>query len=497
MNNSFRTFAGLALALAVFTGPLSAAEPAAPAAEALPPLLPDPNEPFYGARIQRTMTLLATSSPQLRRKVKILAYGQSIVAQAWSGKLAELLQEKYPDAIVEFSNRAIGGFGAASLVRTAWYDLYQEYPDLVIFHVYGGEWSGELERIFYNLRKYTTAEILTYTHHLDRQEKLERVERSGATASAKITEYLAQKYNCELVDVRRDWTAYLRHYGMEPVELLRDSVHLNDKGIELMTRLVWRHFKYTTLFNSDWSRLVRDYEARRLVEEGADEIQLSGDGWEVRDGGMVSTRKGDRLTLKFRGNRVDVIDLALKDREAKLGSARVLIDGRAPSEFPGVYYVERPSTAHKLWWPALRRVTLHGKPVMESWEMTIREVNADSSNFKFSVTGSVTGPDGEGTAAEKFVSNSGQFSILPWDFSAVQDAARVSKEQCPENFKVTWKIGRRCCDLWQPVAADPHIESTTLLAQGIDNTEHTLELIAEGDGLLPLKGIRVYTPPLP
>ncbi len=483
------------LCLAGLTLSLASAEVEA---EHLPAPAPHAHEALLGARIQRTMTLLETSTRDWKRKVKIIGYGQSIIQQQWTGAIAKALQERYPEAKIEFSNRAIGGFGAASLIRTAQYDLYQEYPDLVIFHVYGGEWNGELERIFYNLRKYTTAEIITYTHHIDRQENLEKVATSRATASARQTEYLAQKYNCELVDVRNEWIEYIRKNNIKQTDLLRDSVHLNEEGNRLMFQLFMRHFRYNTLYPSDWSIRVRDYEGRRFLEEASDEIILEGDGWIVRDGGIVSTQKGDKLTLKFTGNRVDVIDLVLNEKTGPigLGAAQIRIDGKAPSSFPAAYYVKRPSTAHKLWWPALKRVTLNGLPRFESWEMEIREVNADSSKFKFRLRGSVTGEDGEGIGGEKFTSLSGRITIFPDDYTGIKDAARVSKEQCPENFKVTWEIGGRFTDRWEPANGDRKVESTTLLIQGIDNAEHTLEIISEGTGMLPLRGIRVHTPPL-
>ena len=38
----------------------------------------------YGRHIQRTMRLLATSTPEHRNTVRVLFYGQSITEQAWS-----------------------------------------------------------------------------------------------------------------------------------------------------------------------------------------------------------------------------------------------------------------------------------------------------------------------------------------------------------------------------------------------------------------------------
>src|SRR5208283_3669340 len=90
-----------------------------------------------GANIQRTMTLLATSTPEHRNKVRIVFYGQSITEQDWSKRVADDLRQRFPNADLDIQNRAIGGFAAQILIRPAEHDLYPFYPDLLIFHVYG------------------------------------------------------------------------------------------------------------------------------------------------------------------------------------------------------------------------------------------------------------------------------------------------------------------------------------------------------------------------
>ena len=49
-----------------------------------PPAPPEPHPELFGSGIQRTMTLLATSTPARRNPVRILFYGQSITKQEWS-----------------------------------------------------------------------------------------------------------------------------------------------------------------------------------------------------------------------------------------------------------------------------------------------------------------------------------------------------------------------------------------------------------------------------
>ena len=52
----------------------------------------------FGMGIQRTMTLLATSTPAHRNTVRVFFYGQSITEQDWSRQVADWLRHKYPNA---------------------------------------------------------------------------------------------------------------------------------------------------------------------------------------------------------------------------------------------------------------------------------------------------------------------------------------------------------------------------------------------------------------
>lgn len=78
----------------------------------------------YGRHIQRTMRLLAESTPEKRNTVRVLFYGQSISEQAWWKIVADDLRARFPNANLIIENRALGGFAAQMLVRTAETDLY-------------------------------------------------------------------------------------------------------------------------------------------------------------------------------------------------------------------------------------------------------------------------------------------------------------------------------------------------------------------------------------
>ena len=57
-------------------------------AEDYPAPKPALNTSQYGQHFQRTMTRMATSTPQQRHTVRILFYGQSIIGQGWHTMVA-------------------------------------------------------------------------------------------------------------------------------------------------------------------------------------------------------------------------------------------------------------------------------------------------------------------------------------------------------------------------------------------------------------------------
>ena len=97
---------------------------AAPATPADYPAVHFPDPAGWGKNIQRTMRLLATSTPEHRNTVRILFYGQSITEQGWSRLVEEDLRKRFPHANLIIENRALGGFSSQLLVKTAETDLY-------------------------------------------------------------------------------------------------------------------------------------------------------------------------------------------------------------------------------------------------------------------------------------------------------------------------------------------------------------------------------------
>lgn len=434
------------------------------------PLAPDRNK--FGLGIQRTMTLLATSTPRHRNTVRVLFYGQSITEQHWSREVGDWLRQKYPNANLIIENRAIGGHSSQLLWRTAEADLYPFQPDLLIFHVYGSH--IDYERIIRSVLERTTAEVLLQTDHITKPEELVDPATQPAPTMANWSAWWNQFFlpdlvkrlgHIELLDQRTLWRQYLNDNHLAPTQLLVDGVHLNDWGCHVMAQLVEQHLVYHPDEPRTWSSLVRDETPK----------------W-----------NGDRLELNFTGNRIDLIPSA-SDAGMKV---RVLVDGKAPSTMPDLYGVTRVSPWPNTSWPLILRTTAKTQLQLEDWTVKFHHVSEDCKSFSFEVVGSKTGPDGEGRSDAPFVSRSGRVAIEPEDWNLAY-CKRVFKTSTPTDLKATWTVVPHFIDEpIFPAIGDTMIDTALTVSQGLVNGPHQLALEAEPGHRPKLKAIRVYRPPL-
>ena len=440
--------------------------------KAYPAPAPAKDTSSYGKHIQRSMTLMAASTPEKRNTVRILYYGQSIMGQGWSAMVDADLRRRFGHTDFVTRNLAIGGFSSQLLVRTMHYDVFPFYPDLLVFHVYGSH--VEYENILKEVRRRTTAEIVMQTDHANVWPE---PRASGVwqqkTWDAKMNQWFlpqfARKYRCALQPQRREWVQYLKDHKLEPKALLADNVHLNEHGRWLMAELLKRFLVH-------------------LPDEPTDEWR---DGVRTCEVGKDIRWKGGRLTLEFTGNRVVALAAA-----GAGGRAKVLIDGKGPSALPECYAFTRPSGTPHIGWPAIKKITWSKPPVPEEWTAVCSGFNDSHDDFTFTVTGSVTGPDGSGQGSEKFVSDSGRIVIEPKDWVFAYDR-KVSGKAAPATWRVRWKVISLFVDEYAPPkVADPAREHATVLASDLKNTRHTLTLVATGGRKPALRALRVYTPPL-
>lgn len=443
-----------------------------------PPVPAEEHRERFGAGIQRTMALLATSTPAQRHVVRILFYGQSITKQEWSQSVAQDLRARFPYADLTIENRAIGGYSSEFLIQTLPHDVYAFYPDLIIFHDFGGQ--ENYEKIIAGIRQHTTAELLIQSDYptwiptpgepID-EAKAKR-EEFHERHSFEWLPKLCEKYGCELIDVRRPWIEYLKQNKLKASAVLADGVHLNAQGNYLLAEITKRHLRYEPAFAQPTAKpLVRRV---RVGDEAR---------W-----------NGGRLRLEFEGNRVELV--AAKGAVYHAAAASILIDGKSPSAFPELYAITRPTDTYAVDWPSINRVTAEKPLQVEDWTLRVLETSPDDSQWRFEVIGSRTGPDGQGVSTERFLSKSGRVVIEPTDWG-VSRAYKLRQQLTPVGFEVQWHVVPTFTDLYRaPRVTDPSQEYITVLASGLPPGRHTLDLVAQDKTEPPIREIVIYNPPV-
>ncbi len=431
----------------------------------------------YGTGMQRTLRLLQTSTPEHRNTVRILFYGQSIIKQNWWLDIADDFRQRFPNADIVIDNRSIGGFDSPKLVHTAEHDLYPFYPDLMIFHVFGGH--RDYETIIANTRRRTTAEVALISDHVvwrptgtsaDKADDLKNYQWHN-DHSINWLPAIAKKYGCELIEIRRPWERYLQDQHLTAQELLMDEIHLNARGNALMAELVKTHLRHLPTLTGASDVAVKQYAIDRDVK--------------VKDG---------KLTLEFEGNRVDLV--RAPNTTSTNGIAQVLIDGKTPSSLPNLFAISLPSNALGVEWPSILNVTAQKPLIAEDWKLVITEVDPEVKKIKFDAFGSITGFDGSGESDQKFVSNSGRVVIEPHNWW-LQNAYQNFGKPVPVGFQIKWSVKPLFNDVYAtPVTVKSSHEYATLIAQNLSNTKHTLEIIPEVPDQRLFDEIRVYRPPV-
>ncbi len=433
------------------------------------------------APIARTMRALENSTRENPAQVRMLFYGQSIVAQGWSSNVVSRLKARYPTAEIVGENRAIGGFASTNLIRSAECDLYPYYPDILFFHVYGP--LKEYEEIIRRTRERTTAEIVLWTSHVEgwNSEPASKVRETIEHPDERSRGILdiARRYGCLAVDLRRKWGEMLLETGIAKTNLLQDALHLNAKGPAF------------------------DFYARFLEEEllsrpGEDAVPASSGQVEEIPVGDPRVKKGadGSLTLTFDGNRV----VAVSDGTGH-GAARLTLDGRNPATYPELFYHTRPD-AIVSWMPTIKRVGVASgvTPVAEKWTLTYLPGTQPFGEYiPYSVVGSVTGPDGTGDNRHDFRSRSGRVTIDEFDFHTWQYGYFVKDEPNPLENPKRALPGQRITWETRVLFDDPHVarpaQTRTVLVQNCTNARHELRLKPEPGAALGIRAFIVHTPP--
>lgn len=433
------------------------------------PVLPDTSK--LGQYTSRTMNLLHKSSPANKNDVRILVYGQSISEQEWWLEVKRTVGERFPDANLIMENIAVGGFSTQYLFKTVEMDISSFYPDLVLLHIYGG--IKDYETVLSTIRSRTTAEVAIMTDHYIGEN------RWSDTMSYYLLPSLAEKYKCDIINIRDPWKTYLKDNNLQPSELLRDGIHLNDFGNFLMAELVKPLFCFKSFFPDDPFDL--------LTSISFDDLK---------------SFRADTIVFPFKGNRVDLVYNTTKTDKAK--AYRIVLDGKSPSAFAGTYYMTRPYNRKGESWPwvlpAMIRIDHTAPWTTEEWSCVYTDAAPPYTDFRFEISGSVTGPDGQGAGSQDFVSPSGRVIIKGGDSENGGDwhlerSYKVLKTMVNSGDTVKWKTYSVSADAFVASSENAYSGNRSLiLFQGVPNGDHVLKITTKGGRFTQISGIKVYRP---
>ena len=122
-----------------------------------------------------------------------------------------------------------------------------------------------------------------------------------------------------------------------------------------------------------------------------------------------------------------------------------------------------------------------------------------SDKGDYQIVGSVTGPDGTGNVTQSFTSQSGQIGIQPIDWRNGVLKPKPGEENQPPQFgNVTgdhfdFDVFRSAIDQVH-FAGDAVASFSEPLIENLPNREHTLELVAAGEGPVQIDSLYVFEP---
>jgi len=258
----------------------------------------------------------------------------------------------------------------------------------------------------------------------------------------------AAKYSACRADIHELWKGYLQDQHLKASELLKDGVHLNARGEWLM------------------AGFIEGYLAPLPSQAGYDPMNES----RVRTVPVSPAGDHGPLRLPFTGARADLIF-----QPEAAGAVDVQVDGRPPSAIPGLYTFTRVSAFPQSDWPILLKVGAAAPLTAETWSLTINRASADGKECHFTLCGSVTGEDGEGSSTNHFVSKSGRVVIEPEDWNVAYSLG-VFKRALPENHVATWRAVLRGADSAICPKSLAGTEAAVTVAEGLPPGPHVLEL---------------------
>jgi hypothetical protein len=199
---------------------------------------PPPHDWAYLQRTRRTLVEGGT--------LRILAVGDSIVADtmrsAWVAKLAEM----YPKAQITARVYVRGGGGCQHYREDGRVQkvIVPEKPDLLLIGGISQKDIDSIRQVIHQVRNHLPdVEILLFTGTFGTAdprvpEELARFHCSGTSPYGKDLKALAAEEHCAFLEMTSPWAEYLNSTGVHPHFFYRDAVHANEFGEQILSKIL-------------------------------------------------------------------------------------------------------------------------------------------------------------------------------------------------------------------------------------------------------------------
>ncbi len=334
-----------------------------------------------------------------------------------------------------------------------------DQPDLVVIYTLGT--AEDLEKLILELRTQTTADIIVPSiHWRTGGAKLWGTSENSTQQDVQAVRDVCSQYDVEFVENRKDWATYLRENDLPIESLLKDAVHQSEFGAQIINSNIIAHVRQPNQFSYDPKS--REY--------------------------IVATTRDDNgtITATFTGNRIDLVG----KKSPAGGRLSVRLDGKPADAIDAflMSYVQPSNDNARVGRGSNPRdqsphaITLGSDIVPQNWTIVM---TSDEGDYR--LTGSVTGPDGEGNAFKPFTSDSGQIRIEPelW--------RRAERNREGDHFQF---------DVYRSVLAEIDFRGDSTerfvvrVAQALTNESHKLELTPIGTEQTAVEYLKAYRPPV-
>lgn len=344
-----------------------------------------------GKNIQRTLKKMIKNEEE----VTIAFYGQSITNQVYTGDFRKRLINKFPKSNLKFINLAIGGWTAEKLVRGKKNVIPFVQADMIIFHCYNGL-KGEYADTIDYLRRHTSSEILLWNDHVAHDGYIGQILQREV-----MIKKLAEKYACGFIDVTSRWRVFLNNHQIDYTELLRDQVHLNEKGISTLNTILLDGFVRNPQYD--------DPKSENLIIK------------------IKTTEK----KLDFNGIKVEMVH----EKATSKTPISVMLNDKPVSELNSSYEYPLHYRIPGFSQPIIKGVGYIKSPKRSKYHLRITSFDEQNMHIQYRVKDLITGMVEYGSCQNVFTSQSKTLRIEPLDWNLQIPYKHLKRKKPNFSFK--------------------------------------------------------------